>query len=82
MGTLRLITGIIMVVGLIAGVAECSSIHDRADSAIHEVYAIATAAAYFISAYVLARAIENIGKFIQSRRRKTPLPPPRTKLPE
>ena len=68
MSALRFFTGIIMIVGLIAGVAECGSIMDNAQSAIHEVYAVATAAAYFVFAYILARAIENIvGSYIKRR---------------
>lgn len=45
MGGLRLITGIIMVVDLIAGGVQCNSILDQAQSSIHEVYAVVTAAA-------------------------------------
>ena len=75
MGGLRLATGIIMIVGLIAGGVECNSILDQAQTSVHEVYAVATAAAYFVFAYILARAIENIGKSIryyQERRKRTP----------
>ena len=68
MNALRFFTGVIMIIGLIAGAAECSSIMDNAQSAIHEVYAVATAAAYFVFAYILARAIENIvGAFMKRR---------------
>ena len=69
MKALRVITGVIMLVGLAWGANECSQIMDRAQSAIHEVYAVATAAAYFIAAYILARAIENIGSYFYWRRR-------------
>ena len=75
MGGLRLVTGIIMIVGLIAGGVQCNSILDKAQTSVHEVYAVATAAAYFVFAYILARAIENIGKAIkdfQERRKQTP----------
>ena len=57
---LRILTGIIMIGGLVGGVFECNSITERAESNIHEIFAIATAAAWFIFGYVLARAIENI----------------------
>ena len=62
MSYVRLISGVVMVAGLVLGTAECTSIHDDAESNIHEVYGVATAAAYFIFAYILARAIENIPK--------------------
>ena len=62
-----------MIVGSIAGGVQWNSILEKAQTSIHEVYAVATAAAYFVFAYILARAIENPGKFIrdvQERRRQ------------
>ena len=62
MPKLRLLTGILMMGGLVAGILQCNSITEEAQSNIHEIYAVATGTAWAIFAYILARAIENIGK--------------------
>ena len=70
MKLLRVATGVIMLLVLFGGAYECKSITDRAQSAIHEVYAVATAAAYFMFAYILARAIENIAEALWKRSKR------------
>lgn len=54
-----------MVVGLIVGIAECNSIMGRAESSIHEIFAIATAVAYFTGFYILGRAIEALAPSVR-----------------
>ena len=58
---MRVASGIIMIVGLLVGVVQCSVIQSGAQSNIHEIYAVVNGVAYFIGAYILARALENFG---------------------
>ncbi len=48
-----------MLVGLLVGVVQCTTIQGRAESNIHEIYALVNGVAYFIGAYILGRALEN-----------------------
>ena len=63
----RGISAVLMIIGLIVGSTECSSIMDRAESGIHEIFAIATAVAYFTGFYILARALELLGRALISQ---------------
>ena len=67
MRILRVVTGIIMLLGLLYGYAQYHSIMELATSSVHEVYATATGAMWFIFGYILARAIENIGGWIRHK---------------
>ena len=67
---MRIVTGIIMLLGLLYGYIEYSSIMELAESSVHEVYATATGAMWFIFGYILARAIENISEWLRHRYRE------------
>jgi hypothetical protein len=75
MNGVRMISAIVMLGGLLYGAVECSRIHDRAETIMQQIFAMITAVAYFTFAYILARAIENIGFYIQARRRQEPQEP-------
>ena len=64
-----------MLVGLVIGVRKYLSIEADAVSAIHQVYAVATAGMWFVGAYILARAVETFGKSAPG-----PNPPAKWKL--
>ena len=76
---MRIVTGIIMLVGLLYGYIEYSSIMEAAESNIHEIYAVATGAMWFIFGYILARAIENIGEWLWHRYQEANPPEPERK---
>ena len=60
-----------MVVGLIVGIAEYYSIMSRAESSIHEIFAIATAVAYFTGFYILGRVIEDLAPSVRRASRRS-----------
>ena len=45
MKLLRLLTGLLMLAGLVGGFNQCNSITDAAESNIHEIYAVAVGTA-------------------------------------
>lgn len=63
MKKVRFYTGIFMIVGLVLGLGQCAIITADAEAVIEEIFGVAGAAAWFVFAYVLARAIENIAEW-------------------
>lgn len=57
----RVLSGVIMVLGLVIGFMSCSYATSEAQSNVHEIYAVAFGTALAIFFYILARAIENFG---------------------
>ena len=49
---------------LAIGAAECQSLKDQAESAIHQIYAVASGGAVMVGGYIVARAIEIIAEAI------------------
>ena len=54
---MRVLAAIIMILGLVAGMIAWNNFDSAAESAIHQLYAVAIALFWIIGAYVLGRAL-------------------------